>query len=174
MAKKLKDRKWFQTLMGIAPTVATALGGPFAGLAMNVIKGATGLDSEDAIEKALSIGDPATYKALQDANHAFELEMERMGIEKDRLVYEDKASARQMRMDTKDWTPTVLAVIAMGFFAWLVATVLGDLEIVEKNGEFIYYLLGFGTALVKQCFDFFLGSSIGSKAKDKFVAWRDK
>ncbi len=165
----IKNKKWFQAIMKVAPTIATALGGPFGGLAASVLKEVTGLD-QAGVEKAIAEGNPEIFLQLQKANHQFEVRIEEMKIKKDELVYQDKDSARAMRVATKDWTPTILAGISMGFFAWLVVTIFNDLSIVQNHGEFVYYLFGFGTAIVKQCFDFFLGSSIGSKAKDQF-AW---
>ena len=165
----IKDKKWFQAIMKIAPTIATAVGGPFGGLAASVLKEVTGLD-EAGVEKAIAEGNPEIFLQLKTAEQAFELELERIGVRKEELVHQDKDSARAMRVATKDWTPTILAGISMGFFAWLVITIFHDLSIVQNHGEFVYYLFGFGTAIVKQCFDFFLGSSIGSKAKDQF-AW---
>jgi hypothetical protein len=167
--KKLKERKWFQALMGIAPTVATALGGPFAGLAANAIKKATGLEGEVDLEAAITAGDPEVLLALKTAEQQFELELEKLGLEKERLEYDDRADARARQMATKDITPAVLTAVALAFFFGLTAAVLYNVGIVDQHESFIMYLFGVASGWATQGMSFYLGSSKGSKDKTNLM-----
>ena len=168
--KKLKEKKWFQTLMGIAPTVATALGGPFAGLAMNVVKSATGLESEEALETALMGGNPESLLALRNADSAFKLQMKELGIKEEQLVYDDISDARARQIAMKDHTPAILTAVALTFFFALAASVLYNLEIVREQESFIMFLFGAASGWVTQGMGYFLGSSKGSQRKTDILA----
>jgi len=167
--KKLKDRKWFQALMGIAPTIASALGGPFAGLAVNTIKKATGLEGEVDLEAAITAGDPEVLLALKSAEQQFELELEKLGLEKERLEYDDRKDARARQMATKDKTPAILTGIALTFFFGLTVAVLYNAGIVEAHESFVMYLFGVASGWVTQGMSFHLGSSKGSKDKTEIL-----
>lgn len=166
----LKDKKWFQAIMQIAPTVATALGGPFAGLAANVLAKATGMKPEE-LDAAIAAGDPEVFAKLQIAEKQFLVEMEELGIERDKLVYDDIADARAMRVATKDYTPGILTGIALVFFFTLSFAVLYNLEIVQGDSkDFAFYLFGCASGWVTQGISFFLGSSKGSQRKTDMLA----
>lgn len=166
----LKDKKWFQAVMQIAPTIATALGGPFAGLAANVLAKATGLNP-DQLDDAIAAGDPEVFAKMQMAEQQFLIEMEALKIEKEQLVYEDIADARAMRVATKDWTPGILTGIALTFFFTLSFAVLYNLEIIQgDNKDFAFYLFGVASGWVTQGMSFFLGSSKGSQRKTDLLA----
>jgi len=166
----LKDKKWFQAVMQIAPTIATALGGPFAGLATNILGKVTGMKPEE-IDEAIAAGDPEVFAKLQLAEQQFELELEALKIEKEQLVYDDIADARAMRVATKDWTPAVLTAIALTFFFTLSFAVLYNLALVQgESKDFAFYLFGVASGWVTQGMTFFLGSSKGSQRKTDLLA----
>lgn len=166
----LKDKKWFQTVMSIAPTIATALGGPFAGLAANVLAKATGLNPEE-LDEAIKQGDPEVFAKMRIAEQQFLVEMEALQIEKEQLVYDDIADARAMRVATKDYTPGILTGIALTFFFTLSFAVLYNLDIVQGDTkDFAFYLFGVASGWVTQGMSFFLGSSKGSGRKTEMMA----
>ena len=103
----LKDKKWFQAIVKIAPGIATAIGGPFGGLAATVLKEVTGLDKA-GVEKAIAEGDPNIFLQLKTAEQKFEIELERIGLEREALEYGDIDSARARQMAMKDHTPAIL------------------------------------------------------------------
>ncbi len=168
----LKKKKWFQTLLAIAPKVAAGLGGPIAGLAMNTLKGALGMPdaTEAEIEKRIAEGSPETFLALRKAAQDFDLKMREFDIQEDQLEYADVADARARQLATKDWTPAVLTATAIIFFGFLSYSILGELDIVAANEKFIWYLLGCASAWVTQGFNFHLGSSKGSQRKTDLLA----
>ena len=165
----LKDKRWFQSIIKFAPTIATALGGPLAGLGMSAIKEALNLpgdSTEDEIEAALAQATPADFLALKKQEQDFIKTMEELGIKRDELVYDDIADARAMRVATKDWTPAILTGISLVFFFTLAFAVLYNLEIVTGDSkDFAFYLFGVASGWVTQGMSFFLGSSKGSQRK---------
>ena len=125
--KKLKDEPWVKTVNTVAPTIATALGGPLAGMAVSVVSGMLGLEGNTeeeltkSLEKAVLGGSPEVLLKLKEAENNFVLELEKLGIEKDRLDTLDRDSARKREMAVKDWIPGTLATItSLGFFGILI------------------------------------------------------
>ena len=164
----LKDKKWFQSVVKFAPTVATALGGPLAGAAANLLKGALGLpedSGEEVLEAAMAQATPADFLALKKAEQDFLALMRQYDIKEDDLVYQDIKDARAMRVATNDWTPAALTAIALVFFFGLSWSVLNNLDIVTQNESFVMFLFGCASGWVTQGVSYFLGSSKGSAVK---------
>jgi len=140
--------KTFGPLIGsVAPTIATALGGPVAGMAVKALSGALfGHEngSEDDIQAALANPTADQLSALKKIDADFKTQMKSLDIDLERIAADDRNSARQMAIATHDWTPRVLAVVvicAWVFIQWhllnstipsemreLVARVLGTLD----------------------------------------------
>lgn len=166
--KKLKEKKWFQALTGLAPTIATALGGPFAGLAMTVLKDVTGIADEGELEAALTAGDPTTFLALKQAEAQLKVTMREMDIREDQLVYEDVQSARQMHATQMENTPAVLSYASMVIFFGVVLLVVTQQELFTGNTlaqNVAYMVIGASIGWVEKAYSFWLGSSRGSKSK---------
>ena len=160
----LKDKKWFQAVMKVAPVIATAVGGPFGGLAANVLKSVTGLD-EAGIEKAIAEGDPNIFLQLKKAEQEFAVKLKELDIKVDELEYKDISDARARQIAMKDHTPAILTAVALAFFFMLSWSVLKNLDIVQTNMEFVMFLFGAASGWVTQGMSYFLGSSAGSKRK---------
>jgi len=171
----LKKKKWFQTLMTIAPKVATALGGPIGGMAMNVLKEALGMPdaTEAEIEKKIAEGSPETFLALKKAQQEFDAKMREFDIKEDQLVFGDIADARARQLEMKDHTPAILTGVALTFFFALSASVLYNLEIVQANQSFVMFLFGAASGWVTQGMSYFLGSSQGSARKTAILAEKE-
>lgn len=140
--------KTFGPLIGsIAPTIATALGGPVAGMAVKALSGALlGHEdgTEDDIKAALANPTADQLTALKKIDADFKIQMKSLDIDLERIAASDRDSARNMAIMTHDWTPRVLAVVvvvAWGIVQWyllhnvidasmreLVARVLGTLD----------------------------------------------
>lgn len=169
----LKDKKWFQAIMKIAPGIATAVGGPFGGLAATVLKEVTGLD-EAGIEKAIAEGDPNIFLQLKKAEQEFTVKLKELDIKVEELEYADIASARARQVAMKDHTPAILTGVALTFFFLLSATVLYNLDIVQANQAFVMFLFGAASGWVTQGMSYFLGSSKGSQRKTDILAANGK
>lgn len=148
----------------IAPTIATALGGPLAGLAV------------EAVSKAIGINPDETKKLLDDnkltadqiaqvklAEIALKEQAQSLGLDFEKLATADRASARDMQVSTKSWVPPMLAiVVTLGFFGILLALMYGQ---VSKTDEVMIMLGSLGTAWTGVV-GFYFGSSASSQNKD--------
>ncbi len=108
----------------VAPTIATAMGGPLAGMAVRTLS-ETLLGHPDGTEEELAhaavTASPDQLLALKHAENNFKLEMKKLDVDLERISAGDRDSARQMAMQNpRDWTPRALAaVITVGFFGVL-------------------------------------------------------
>ena len=112
---------WKGLVGTVAPTLATALGGPMAGMATKAIASSL-LGDADASEKdiaaALAGASPDTMLKLKQADQAFETKMAELGVDLEKIAQEDRASAREMQSTTKAWIVPVLAGLTVeGVFA---------------------------------------------------------
>ena len=160
--------KTFGPLIGsVAPTIATALGGPVAGMAVKAISGALfGHEngSEDDIMTALSNPTGDQLAALKKIDADFKVQMKSLDIDLERIAAGDRDSARQMQIATKSWLPEILAVlVTVGFFGVIAYIIKFGLP--ESGKEALLLLLGsLGTAWTG-VMAFYFGSSSGSKQK---------
>lgn len=158
----------FGPLLGqLAPTIATALGGPLAGVAVKTLSNALfGHEdaSEDQISEAMASATPDQLAAIKKIDADFKVQMKSLDIDLERISAGDRDSARQMQRETKDWVPKVLAiVITLGFFGILIWMLLKGMP--QTGTEALLMMLGaLGTAWTG-VINFYYGSSAGSKAK---------
>lgn len=165
-----------QALAAIAPTLATAAGGPLAGLAVSSLEKVFGIDpasspqaKEQAINQALAQMTPEQVVALKKAEQDFQVQMKQLDISEESLTYQDIASARAREIAVKDYTPTLLALgITLGFFG-----VLGYMIGVGKpkeGGDALLVMLGsLGTAWAG-VISYYFGSSIGAQKNAQTIA----
>ena len=140
--------KTFGPLIGsVAPTLATAMGGPVAGMAVKAISNALfGHENGTDEDIAAALANPTSDQlaALKKIDADFKVQMKSLDIDLEKIAAADRDSARQMAIATHDWTPRVLAVaivLSWGVVQWfllhnvidasmreLVARVLGTLD----------------------------------------------
>lgn len=160
--------KTFGPLIGsVAPTIATALGGPVAGLAVKALSGALfGHEngSQDDIMTALANPTGDQLAALKKIDADFKVQMKALDIDLERIAADDRDSARQMQMATRSWLPEVLAIlVTVGFFGVIVYILKFGLP--QSGSEALLLLLGsLGTAWTG-VMAFYFGSSAGSQKK---------
>ena len=164
-------------LAQVAPTVATALGGPLAGLAVKTLSEAM-FGHQDANESevsaALMSATPEQLQKLKEIDATFKLKMKELDIDLERISAADRDSARNMQIHTNDWIPRVLAImITIGFFGILVWMLLKGMP--PTGTEALLMMLGaLGTAWTGVV-NFYYGSSAGSKAKtDQLADMKEK
>jgi len=172
------DMKTIGGLLGqIAPTIATAIGGPVAGMAVKALAGALGLSqdaSSDDVQTALMNATPEQLAAVKKIDADFKVQMKELDIDLERIAAGDRDSARNMQMQTNDWIPRAMAVmVTFGFFGIL--TWLLTKGVPPTGSETLIYMLGaLGTAWTG-IVQFYFGSSAGRKAKtDALVAGEKK
>jgi hypothetical protein len=163
---------WKDLVKLIAPTVATALGGPLAGVAVRALSEALlgrPDGTQDEIAAAINGATADDLVRIREADVSLQRDLAAAEIDLERILAEDRSSARQREISTGDtWTPRILAgVVTLGFFGvlvWLLAW-----GIPEAGGEALLVMLGsLGTAWTA-IVSYYYGSSAGSRAKTEAI-----
>jgi hypothetical protein len=161
---------WLKTIGSLAPTVATALGGPLTGVAVAALGKALGLDSptEDKVANIIASGKltPEQLSAIKLAELDFQKHESDIGFKYTELEFKDKDSARNLTIQTKSITPEALSwlIIALGLGAEVYVLFHG---IPNKVSDMVAgRILGTLDAAVITVISFWLGSSVGSRNKD--------
>lgn len=115
----------------VAPGLATALGGPLAGLAVGFIAKQFGVDP-DKVAEVVQGADPVKMKEL---DYQFQEYMANLGIQLNLAQIDtNKAEAASASVFVAGWRP---------FIGWVSGTALAYVAIVEPVGRFVA-TLGFG------------------------------
>jgi len=167
----------FGPLLGqIAPSIATALGGPLAGIAVKTLSNALlGHESgtEEDVANALQNASPEQLSVIKKIDADFKVRMKELDIDLERISAGDRDSARQMQISTKDSTPKILAYfITFGFFGALVWILVFGLP--QTGLEVLLMMLGSLSTSWTGVVQFYYGSSAGSKAKTDSLSAKDK
>jgi hypothetical protein len=156
-------------LKQIAPTVATALGGPLAGMAVSAISKAIGVD-EDKVQDMISSNKLNADQVAQLKLAEIELakQAQELGLNFEKLAVDDRKSAREMQATTRSMMPPLLAsAVTVGFFGIVVMMFFNQ---VDSNNPAILMMLGsLGTAWTG-IIAYYFGSSAGSQAKTEMMA----
>jgi hypothetical protein len=167
----------FGPLLGqVAPSIATALGGPLAGVAVRTLSGALfGHEegTEQQVAEAIASATPEQLAAIKKTDADFKVRMKELDIDLERIAAGDRDSARQMQRETKDWLPKALAIfITFGFFGILLWMMVMGLP---KTGiEALLMMVGSLTTAFTGVMQFYFGSSAGSKEKNNLLAAKEK
>jgi hypothetical protein len=164
-----------KTIIGtLAPTLLTAIGGPFGALAGLAIHAALGTGGDEkAADAAIIASDPATLAKLKQAELDFQVQIKTLGISEEKLSFDDVASARTMQGATKSSTPTVLSYVTIGIAMIAFCAVLAGLVTIPKDPQTALIYGSVLTYLFTECksiFGFWFGSSSGSDAKSDVIA----
>ena len=157
--------EWLKT---IAPTIATALGTPLAGMAVAAISKAIGC-SPDEVQDVISSGKLTSEQvaSIQLAELELKKQAQSMNLDFAKLLAEDKKSARDMQIATKSWIPALLAVfVTLGFFGIL----LGLMTEHFKTSDALMLMLGSLATAWTGVMAFYFGSSASSQAKTELLA----
>lgn len=154
----------------VAPSLASAVGGPLAGMAVRTISEALlgkPDGTEDELAQAAAKATPEQLLALKKAEQDFAVKMRELDIDLERIANEDRGSARDREVKTRDWTPRLLAgLITLGYFGALFYMLRNGLP-QHGGSEAMLVMLGtLGTAW-GGVVAYYFGSSAGSKAKDE-------
>jgi len=156
-------------LKQIAPTVASALGGPLAGMAVSAISKAIGVD-ESKVGDLISNNKLTAEQVAQIKIAEIELQKQaqELGLNFEKLAVDDRKSAREMQATTRSIVPPALAaIVTVGFFGILVMMLMGK---VDSNNPAILMMLGsLGTAWTG-IIAYYFGSSAGSQAKTDLLS----
>lgn len=156
-------------LKQIAPTIATALGGPLAGMAVSAISKAAGVEP-DQVQDMIANNKLSAEQIAQVKLAEIELQKQaqELGLNFAKLEVEDRKSAREMQATTRSMVPPILAgAVTVGFFAILTLMFFNK---VDSNNPAILMMLGsLGTAWTG-IIAYYFGSSAGSQAKTDLLS----
>lgn len=169
---KWGKKEWMNVVNAVAPTIATALGGPLAGagvaaLSRAILKKNGGTEAE--LAEVIASGDPDVLVKLKQAELEFQTTMKELDIDEQALYFSDRADARNREIQLRDKVPAVLSggVIA-GFLIYVTAvTFLPDVP-VEK--DILMFVLGQLSGMAGVAMSYYLGSSRGSKDKNTMLS----
>ena len=157
-------------LKTLAPTVASVLGGPLAGMAVTALGGIFGMSdaTQDKLADVIANGQmtPEQVAAIKELELRFQNDEKERGFRYAELEFKDRDSARQMQVATRSVTPEALSWLIVG------ATLAMECYVLTQGippalpdivaGRILGTLeLAFGTVMA-----FWLGSSYGSRMKD--------
>lgn len=156
-------------LKQIAPTIATAMGGPLAGMAVSVISKAIGVDP-DKVGDMISNNKLTAEQIAQVKIAEIELQKQaqELGLNFEKLEVEDRKSARDMQAATRSMMPPLLAgSVTVGFFGIMGMMFNGQVD--SSNPAILMMLGSLGTAWTG-IISYYFGSSAGSQAKTDLLS----
>lgn len=159
--------KILEILKVAAPTVATALGGPLAGLAVKFLADKLGVPPEDeeAIVNAVQGMDQQTLVQMKQMDVEFQKFLRQNQIDLERIAADDRASARNMQAQIRSKVPAILSIgIVGGYFMILILMLRGELSIGDSQA--LLLMLGALSAGFGAVLNFWFGTSHSSANKD--------
>lgn len=164
--------KTFGPLIGqVAPSIATALGGPLAGTAVSYLSQAFfghGNASAQELSEAMQAASPDQLAALKQIDADFKAKMAQVGVDLQKIAADDRKSARELQKETRDWIPRVLAVgVTAGFFGILIYMLVFGLP--TTGNEAMLLMLGALQTAWTSIIAFFFGASSSDMTKDKML-----
>lgn len=156
-------------LKSLAPTIASALGGPLAGLAVSAISSAMGVPAEkvqDMLQSGQMTGEQLA--SLKKAEMELKAKEDELGFKFAELDIRDRDSARARESNVKDNTNRVLAYAIVGsFIAMVGASLLGAAKI---DSVLAGTLVGYLSAKCEQVLAYYFGSSKSSDRKTELLS----
>ena len=148
-------------IQNVAPTIATALLGPVAGMAVKALSTALlghGDGSEDDITNALANATPDQITALKKIDADFKVQMKKLDIDLVKIAADDRASARDMAANTHSYTPSVLSYVTV--VCWAIIQYYLFTHIIDPSmRELIARVLGTLDGALMLVLSFWFGSS---------------
>ena len=160
---------WKDTLAAIAPTIATALGGPLAGAATKFLASELLGDenaSIESIEAAVIGASPEALANLKQLDADFKLGMKKLDVDIFALEVSSSDSARSNHKDSN--TPAILVYMLTALIATVVYFLFTD-TVPESNENTLYMLLGSLTTAWLQSVSYWTGTTRSSAEKTKLL-----
>lgn len=157
---------WKTTLASIAPTLAAALGGPFAGAATKFLAGKFLGDenaSEAELEQFITSANPEQLLEIKNSDNEFKLSMEKMGVDVFEIEANDKKNARSEHKHS--YMPAVLSV-GLSLVVAGIVYMLFYLSPPEGSRDVLFMLLG---VVIKEwggAMQYWFGTTRSSANKD--------
>ena len=160
-------------VLTIAPTIAGIFGGPLAATGVqalsNAIFGHPNGSAED-VQKAIVQGlSPDQIVAIKQADDVLKQKLIDGGIQIEQIAAQDRASARQLSIQTRDRTPQVIAVLVLigwAYVQWFLLNHVLD----STMRELIARVLGTLDGALMLVLSFYFGSSSSSSEKNGLIS----
>jgi len=162
---------WKSALSSVAPMLATAVGGPFGGMAASAALKLLGVEpekgnEESQLQEAMKSMTPEQAIKLKLAEKEFLKTMRELELKEEDLHSKDRDSARDLAKSTSIIPQVTLSTLyIIGYFVTMYMFLSGNVEIAQSIKSEFNILLGVMTAAQVQIMNFWLGSSAGSKHK---------
>lgn len=156
----------------LAPTIASALLGPFAGFAVAGLGKIFGIDNatQESVAKIITDGKmtPEQLAAIQKLELEYQDHEAERGFKYSELEFKNTADARAMKVATGSYFPEILSTfVTLGFFG-ILGWMLFDDNVV--NSEPILIMLGSLGAAFGAVINYWLGSNKGSDRTKELLA----
>lgn len=162
---------WKAVLRTVAPGLATALGGPLAGLAISALS--TALlgrpdGSEQDVAAAIGGAGPDLLLRMKQADLDFQTKLKEVDLKLEEIAANDRDSARRREQAVRDRMPAILALlVTLGFFGMLAFMAISDIP--GANRDLLTVMLGALGAAWTSVVGYFFGSSAGSAEKTRLL-----
>jgi len=168
--------KVLKGLLGtLAPTIATAVGGPMGGVAMKFLADKFVGGDTGKVEDFLLSANPETLKSLKVADMEFKRDMAGLGVDLEKIASADRDSARDLAKDQGIMPQVILSLVySIGYFVVMFMFMAGKIAVPAEHAVMFGGLLGVLSAAQLQIMNFWFGSSAGSKQKTEALARNGK
>lgn len=167
----MNTNDWKGVLEAVAPTIATALGGPLAGGAVAALSNALlGHDkgTVDELSPLVAGASPEVLLKIKNADLEYKTGLINAGVRLQEVEAADRDSARKRETETKDNTTKILAyAYTIGYFVTLAFVMKTGVRPEMEN--IVMVLLGVLTAAQAQIMNYYFGTSASSARKDSVV-----
>lgn len=160
-------------LATLAPTAASMLGGPFAGMATAGLLKALDLTpdtSHDDLMRAVVGATPEQLLKLKELDNQLILDMRKLDVDLEKISAEDRDSARKREIATGDWTPRIIAALIIGAWGVINYYIFSGHILPPEMMNIAMRSMGTLDAALGLILGYYFGSSAGSKAKNDQIA----
>lgn len=164
---------WKQIVKQVAPGIGTVLGGPTGGMAVKFLAETflgNGEATEEEVAAAIQNATPDQMLQLRKLDQEFELKLKQLGLDREKLVVDDRKDARQI-LKTTIWPQVLLSgVFILGYFL-VMGLLIGNpaVEYGDRVFGILNTVIGVLTGSIPMILQFWFGSSLGSREKDQRV-----
>lgn len=160
---------WKSIIGTVAPTIATALGGPMAGAAVKFL-GSQFLGDENASEQQVSEfvqnANPDTLLKIKQADQEFKVQMAKIGVDVFKIEADEKKDARKAFAQSQ--MPAILS-IGLTFIIGLLLYALFYIEPPEGAREPLLIVLGMVVKEWSNSMHYWFGTTRGSAEKNQLM-----
>lgn len=160
------------TIAGVLANVAAPGTGPLAAAGLQYLFKALGLGNDatpDQANAALMTGDPEMQLKIKQADQEFQEHLQALDVDLEKVYAGDRASARQLAIDTKDRTPMIFGCIISLMFSGMLVALLYRVVPGENQNVFFTSLGVLGTVFTSFA-TFLYGANKDTKLTTQLLA----